>query len=399
MKKTSLSLLVLASALLLAGCGKTSVSSPVASSATPASSQAASSAPAASSSSSSPAVTSSSSSSSSSVVESSSSSSSTVQEHDVTVNLDVAKMVTAFSALTTEQYHADSSGNKIANPGIEVKDDFFSGFGIGVDASKGVISRGASDVATLDHLIRFTTIGAGSIYLECKSGTGKSVRNLYLAEKVGDGFKVLNCQKETMKASDATKSDTLKPTFALPEAATYYVLTTDNSQINNVAVTYDENNVKVVTPDVYAPTAADPLIFDPMEYYPMASIPTGTAFGSFSVVGAASSLEMMSSRTIGSEAGPCHSMELTLPTTDKISFTTTAAMTVMIYAESNGDVAGNWSCVDSAGTAVTIASPSFATSDDAKKKPAAVTFNVPSAGTYSLSADQKAFVFYASLAA
>lgn len=371
-------------ATILASCGQTNPTSSAASSSKTEASSAqtastskvvSSSSEAQKSSSSEPASSTQASSSSEKASSSSSSVSSTSQApvaHNVTKALDLATMLTSYTA---------SAAN--------CTDGFFTLIGGKAEATS-ISTQGGSDPTqstdSKKHYISFTTLGAGSIAIHCKTGSDGSARDLFVAQVNEDGatYKVIG------RVYNAPSKSTYQDLAVnLTAKGTYWILTSDNVAITTMSVIYDENNLTTVeaTPLVVAP--ADPAILAPMDFYPMA-LTANMTIGDWAYEGTASAFTIQSSRTIAGAKN--YSMRLDLMVGDKLKLTAAAAGSVSIFAESSDAATGStitYGKVGETGVAATTL-----TNVKSAKTLTAVTFSVEAA-TYEITASMETSIFLA----
>ena len=138
---------------------------------------------------------------------------------------------------------AGASG-KVGN--YDADDGFFYAKDVSFDsetAASQIKTGGAGVIKAdkLDHVIYFTTTGAGTIKVTGKSGSTGCERRLYLVKEgtaQGD-FSAEGVQVGTYDVNNAKKTVWVDSTFNLPTAGKYYLISNEGYTIKTLSVTYD----------------------------------------------------------------------------------------------------------------------------------------------------------------
>jgi hypothetical protein len=312
--------------------------------------------------------------------------------NEVTKVLDL----TALSASFTDA--AKNAKGDATNPGVSITDGFFVGWGIYADTSV-IKFAGSSDVANKNHYMEFEVPAAGTITLKGKSGSGYSPRDMYLASVATDGtYKVIAVADGTYNPAPDGKAIWYTPTWNLPAAGKYYLLVSDNSQIQTMSVTYD-TTVQTKEANPLTITPADPNVLEGMELYPM-SIENGKTVGNYTFSSTTSKVTCGSTRTLATNDKS--SVYVKLTSGDSISITTTESGTFTVYATADTatGVSATFSITNAAdGSSLKIASI-VSTADDGKDLSSkAVSYTASAGGTFKFSADQNACIYRIKFAA
>jgi len=286
--------------------------------------------------------------------------------------------------------------------GSPLTDGFFTF--VGGSVSNTTMKTGGNsqpDAASPNKFAYFTTTGAGTIDIVSRSGTNSSegaTRDLFVAQVADDGtWSVIGRAMDTFGKDTAGKADNVELKCNLPAAAKYYILSTDGITISAMTVTFD-SSVATLPLTPIATSASEANTFNPLDWS-LGLVADKTAMGNYTMAGAASRFKIQGSRTVIGKT-KWVSMGLDMAIGDGLTFAASAAGNVSFYAEANvtTGLVGTLSVKDETGAAVTITAPTFKSSADAGKAPAAVTFAVESGKSYTMTCDVESVVYWIAFA-
>lgn len=310
-----------------------------------------------------------------------------------TKTLDVAALTTSIHTV------AGSTTATTAGAGKEATDGFFTTAGGGVDTSN-YKTLGAADFDSKNHLLYFTTTGAGTIHIEGKSGSNGYDRYLYLAEANAEDTSITVIARQlgegTGNTSDATKAKWETSDFVIPEAAKYYVFAVESYSIKNLTVVFDSAIAKATETNDTTETIKDKYTLNPMEAFPQkAVLTTGKTYGIYTINSLASNFWFASKIGVGGDAGTAAYAKnnfLNLDAGDSITIAADASGTLTVWATSVSD-SGTIELYNSSNTKVDSNStlPIYGNTD--KKAGSFATTTISAAGNYTLKVGQQTHIY------
>lgn len=272
-------------------------------------------------------------------------------------------------------------------------DGFFKCFGCAYDTTKNYIKTGTSDITKAAHYIEFTTLGAGTITIRSKTGSSDA-RNLFVAEKdttLSMGFKTIGMIK------NPTDKSFTEITCNLVKANTYYILTSENCNIDELIVKFDKTNKTTLDYTPFSASASDANILNPMDWA-LGDVAKNSVFGNWSTPSEGTYFKAQGKRTFTSS--DIVTMGYYVPETASVQITPKNAGSISLYAESNATDAGaSITLTPSTGSAITGSNLTAVSGAKAWSATTVVNFSNLTAGlTYTLTSNIPMTIFRLSFA-